>query len=153
MVELVELSDGRIEERAPPERLPPVKVAVLDVYGHLFYAGARTLERLLPTPQGSRRPAVILRLRGLSAAGVTLQDVLANYAAKLQEVDGRLYLMGISESVHDQMARTRKMRLSGPVQVYDATSIRGQSTRQAVEDARTWLVSQGTEASYGNNER
>ena len=115
LLQLVELSDGRIEERAPPERLPSVKVAVLDVYGHLFYAGARTLERLLPTPQGSRRPAVILRLRGLSAAGVTLQDVLANYAAKLQEVDGRLYLMGISESVHDQMARTRKMRLSGPV--------------------------------------
>jgi SulP family sulfate permease len=153
LLQLVELSDGRIEERAPPERLPSGKVTVLDVYGHLFYAGARTLERLLPTAQGSRKAAVILRLRGLSAAGITLQDVLANYAAKLREADGQLYLTGISESVHDQMARTRKMRLSGPVQVYDATSIRGQSTRQAVEDARTWLVIQATEASCGEDQR
>jgi hypothetical protein len=60
---------------------------------------------------------------------------------------------GISESVHNQMARTRKMRLSGPLQIYDATSIRGQSTRRAVADARTWLVNQGTEAASGDNEQ
>src|SRR5690606_19778344 len=113
-----------------PKRLPSGKVTVLDVYGHLFYAGAQTLERLLPRPQGSHRPAVILRLRGLSIAGATLQDVLASYADKLADVDGRLYLSGISERVHDQVVRTGKLRLSGPERVYDATPIRGQSTRQ-----------------------
>ena len=122
LVELIELPDGRIEEREPPERLPSNKVTVLDVYGHLFYAGAHTLERLLPKPQGSRKPAVILRLRGLTTAGATLQDVLASYADKLAEVDGRLYLTGISQRVHDQVVRTGKLRLSGPVQVYDATA-------------------------------
>ena len=108
LLQLVELSDGRIEERGPPERLPSDKVAVLDVYGHLFYAGARTLERLLPRPQGSRRPAVILRLRGLTTAGVTLQDVLANYADKLQEVDGRLYLRGSARASTIRWSRTAR---------------------------------------------
>lgn len=153
LVELVELPDGRIEERELPKRLPSNAVTVLDVYGHLFYAGAQTLERLLPSPQGSRKPAVVLRLRGLSTAGATLQDVLASYADKLAEVDGQLYLTGINKRVHDQVVRTGKLRLSGPVQVYEAKSIRGQSTRQAVEDARTWLVSQGADASSGDDER
>ena len=153
LVELVERPDGRIEEQVPPEWLPSDKVTVLDAYGHLFYAGAQTLERLLPAPQGSRKPAVILRLRGLSVAGATLQDVLTSYADKLAEVDGRLYLTGISERVHDQVVRTAKLRLSGPVQVYDATPIRGQSTRQAVENARTWLVSASRKAEASDDPR
>ena len=56
LVELVERPDGQIEERTPPDQLPSGKVTVLDGYGHLFYAGARTLERLLPPPQGSYKP-------------------------------------------------------------------------------------------------
>jgi SulP family sulfate permease len=153
LVALVELPDGRIEERERPKRLPSNAVTVLDVYGHLFYAGAQTLDRLLPAPQGSHRPAVVLRLRGLTTAGATLQDVLANYADKLAEVDGQLYLAGISEPVHDQVVRAGKLHLSGPVQVYDATSIRGESTRQAVEDARTWLVRASTAAEPGEGQR
>jgi SulP family sulfate permease len=153
LVELVERPDGRIEEQEPPKRLPSNVVTVLDVYGHLFYAGAQTLERLLPMSQGARKPAVVLRLRGLTTAGVTLQDVLANYADKLAEVDGQLYLTGISERVHNQVVRTGKLRLSGPVQVYDATPIRGQSTRQAVDDARTWLVGASTDVEPRDRQR
>lgn len=153
LFELVELPDGRIEEREPPKQLPSGKIVVLDVYGHLFYAGAQTLERLLPSPQGSRKPAVVLRLRGFSVVGATLQDVLANYADKLAEVDGRLYLTGIGQRVHDQVVRTGKLRLSGPVQIYDATPIRWESTRQAVEDAQTWLVDASTEAETSDGER
>ena len=147
VVELVKRPDGQIEERAPPRHLPSNAVTVLDVYGHLFYAGARTLERLLPTPQGAQNSVVILRLRGLTSAGATLLEVLDNYAGKLEEVNGRLYLSGISERVHDQIIRTGKLHLSGPVHAYDATPIRGQSTRQAVADAQTWLVDQSTTAS------
>lgn len=50
-MELRELSDGRIEEHKPPKELTSDAVTVLDVYGNLFYAGARTLERLLPVPE------------------------------------------------------------------------------------------------------
>ena len=146
LVELVKRPDGQIEEREPPKRLVSNTVTVLDVYGRLFYAGAHTLERLLPAPHGAQNPVVILRLRGLTAAGATLLEVLSNYADKLEAADGRLYLSGISEHVHDQIIRTGKLHLSGPVQAYGATSIRGQSTRAAVADAQTWLVDHGTKA-------
>ena len=143
LVELVKRSDGEIEEHDAPARLPSNAVTVIDVYGHLFYAGARTLERLLPRPQGAESPVVVLRLRSLSTAGATLMEVLANYADKLAEVNGRLYLSGINERVHDQLVDAGKLRLSGPVSVYEATPVRLEATREAVADARAWLVGRG----------
>lgn len=147
VVELVERPDGRIEEREPPKRLPSDRVTVLDVYGHLFFAGARTLERRLPAPQGAENPAVILRLRGRTDVGATLVEVLSTYADKLQEVNGRLYLTGLSEGAYNHVVGEGKLRLSGPVRAYEATPIVGQSTREALADAQTWLVDPSTEAS------
>jgi SulP family sulfate permease len=160
VVELVERPDGRIEERKPPSELPSNSVTVLDVYGHLFYAGARTLERLLPRPpqhdqdhQGGdhqlQHPVVILRLRGRSTVGATLVEVLANYVSKLKAVHGRLYITGISENAYDQMARTGTLSLSGPVRAYQATPIVGESTREAYADAQTWLVGLDEESADG----
>jgi SulP family sulfate permease len=140
LVELVERPDGRMEEREAPRHLSDNTITVLDVYGHLFYAGARTLERLLPGPEGARHPVVILRLRGRTTVGATLVEVLANYAGRLKEVDGRLYLAGISKQTHEQVVRTGKLSLSGPVRAYDATPIVGEATRAAYADAQQWLV-------------
>lgn len=147
VVELVKRDDGLIEERKSPKQLSSGKVTVLDVYGHLFYAGARTLERLLPQPNDAQNPVVILRLRGRNAFGATLLEVLSNYADKLQKVDGRLYLTGISEGAREQVVRTGKFSPTGPVQAYDATSVIWESTREAVADARTWLVSKSEDSS------
>ena len=110
VVELVARSDGRIEERKPGGRLQNNAVTVLDVYGHLFYAGARTLERLLPRVHGARNAIVILRLRGRSRLGATLLDVLTNYARALTAVDGRLYLTGIAPHAYDQVVGSGKLR-------------------------------------------
>ena len=82
----------------------------------------------------------------MTSAGATLLEVLSTYASKLEAVHGRLYLSGINQRVHDQIVRTGKLHLSGPVQTYQATPIRGQSTRQAVADAQTWLVDRGAMA-------
>jgi SulP family sulfate permease len=120
-------------------------VTVLDVYGHLFYAGARTLARLLPKPGDAKNLAVILRLRGRTTVGATLIDELSDYVSQLAEVNGRLYLTGLSEDVHDQMVRTGKLREADPVRAYKATPIVGESTREAIAAARTWLVSTGSE--------
>jgi SulP family sulfate permease len=147
VVKLVERDDGSIEERKPPKQLPGNKVTVLDVYGHLFYAGARTLERLLPKPNDVQNPVVILRLRGRTTFSATLLEVLSNYADKLQEVNGRLYLTGIGQQAHEQMVRTGKLSLSGPVQDYEATPVVWRSTREAVADARTWLVGKRADSS------
>lgn len=140
VVELVKREDGLIEEHKAPKNLPSNKVTVLDVYGHLFYAGARTLERLLPKTNGAENPVVVLRLRGRTKLGATLVEVLDNYAGKLEQADGRLYLTGISENAREQMIRTGKLQLSGPVQVYEATEVRGESTQEAHADAQSWLV-------------
>src|SRR6266496_2519363 len=43
VVELIPRDDGRFEERPPPTALTSHHVTVLDVYGSLMYAGARTL--------------------------------------------------------------------------------------------------------------
>ncbi|HKY42564.1 MAG TPA: SulP family inorganic anion transporter [Pyrinomonadaceae bacterium] len=146
VVELVKRDDGLIEEHKPPKQLQSNKVTVLDIYGHLFYAGARTLARLLPRLNGAQNAVVILRLRGRTNIGATLVEVLANYADKLQEANGRLYLTGISEKAYEQVVRTGKLRLTGPVRAYEATPIVWQSTHEAVADARTWLVGIGAEA-------
>jgi SulP family sulfate permease len=142
VVALVKRPDGRIQERTAPRQLPSNQVTVLDVYGHLFYAGARTLARQLPRPDDAENPAVVLRLRGRRHVGATLVEVLSNYANKLSEVNGRLYLAGVSSEAHDQITRTAKLRLTGPVRVYEATDVRGEATHQAVEAAGAWLVQQ-----------
>jgi SulP family sulfate permease len=138
--EQVERPDGQVEEREPPARLRSRAVTVLHVYGHLFYAGAQTLGRMLPSPEGAKHPAVILRLRGHTAIGATLVDVLANYASQLEEVEGRLYLTGTGKHVRDQITRTGKLRAADSVHVYEATAIVGDSTRRAVADAHAWLA-------------
>lgn len=140
VVELVARPDGQFEERDPPSSLVSRSVTVLDVYGDLFYAGARTLEERLPTPRGAHRPAVVLRLRGRTAAGATLVDVLAHYAEELKRVKGRLYLTGVRGEAYDQLVGARKLRRAGRVRVYEATPILGEATRQAVADARKWLA-------------
>ena len=140
VVELVELPDGRIKESHPPRQLPSRAVTVLDVYGHLFYAGARTLEAQLPRPDGAERPVVILRLRGLTLTGATLLEVLSSYADQLATRGGRLFLTGVRPEVRDQINRTNRLDLSGPVSIFEATATRGESTRRAVAESHAWLV-------------
>jgi SulP family sulfate permease len=147
VVELVERGDGRLEEREPPRRLPSRRATTLDVYGHLFYAGARTLERLLPEAHGAELPIVVLRLRGRRDLGATLIDVLARYADGIRAAGGRLYLSGVGRNAHDQIVRTGKLRLTGPVRVYEVTAILGESTRKARADAEAWLVDLGSDRS------
>lgn len=146
VVQLVERPDGRIEERACPRRLASNDVTILDIYGHLFYAGARTLEQLLPSPHGTERPVAILRLRGQATLGATLIDVLSHYGKELQQVGGRLYLTGLGEHVRDQLARTGTLHPDGPVRAHLATPIREEATRAAIADARAWLAQSTSEA-------
>jgi SulP family sulfate permease len=140
LVEQVERPDGLIEEREPSAQLRSNTVTILDVYGQLFFAAARTLERRLPDPRGAAHPVVILRLRGHTQLGATLIQVLSRYADRLEGAGGRLYLSGLDSDAHKEAVRSRKLDLSGPVRLYDATSIVGESTRKAFADATAWLV-------------
>lgn len=144
LIELVRLPDGRIDERRPPDQLPSRAVTALAVYGSLFYAGARIFAQALPSPQGAIEPVVILRLRGRTHFGATMIDILRNYAEQVQAAGGRLYLTGVDQGVRDQLERTGKIDVDGPVRVYPATSVIGESSRAAYDDAEAWLVQRAT---------
>lgn len=141
IVQLFRHEDGRIEERTPPRQLSNRAVTVLDVYGDLFYA--RTFERLLPSPREADHPAVVLRLRGRRTLGATLIDIIGRYADQLEEVNGRLYLTGLTDVAHQQIVRSDKLHLRGAVPAQPATAFVLESTRAAVADAEAWLASHG----------
>ncbi|PKV75919.1 SulP family inorganic anion transporter [Pontibacter ramchanderi] len=140
LVELRKRDDGKIEEHRPPKTLKRNKVTVLNVYGNLYYAGARTLEHLLPQPENAQNPVVILRLRGRSSLGATLVSVLANYAAMLKSVNGKLYLTGVSEGVNREVLHSDLLRMNGPVKAFKVEPELGLSTHNAVVDAEAWLL-------------
>ncbi|HET9783405.1 MAG TPA: sodium-independent anion transporter, partial [Terriglobales bacterium] len=130
----------RVQELPPPRHLVSRRPLVLQVYGHLFYASAPALQRLLPRPGRAEAPVVILRLRGYSTLGTTLMDVLDGYSHELEAAGGRLYLSGLSDSAYEELRRSRKLDLRGPLQVHAGTSVLGESTRTAQADAQAWLV-------------
>ncbi|WP_432875090.1 SulP family inorganic anion transporter [Kribbella sp. CA-245084] len=140
VVELKPAGDGRWIEQPAPERLSSHHTVVLDVYGSLLYAGSRTLGAHLPDPAGAEAPAVVLRLRGRTAVGATFVKVLADYAASLYAVGGRLYLSGVDHGLAELLRRTDRVDVSGPVQVFEASELVGESTEKALHEAETWAV-------------
>jgi SulP family sulfate permease len=136
---LVSVVDGRFSESDPPRDLPSNAVTVLDVYGSLYFAGARTLQEALPSPRGTVRPVVVLRLRGRTRVGATLIEVLDDYADDLAEVGGRLYLSGVDERLADQLRQAGKLDLDRAVHLMPAGAIVGESTSRAIESASAWL--------------
>jgi len=138
VVELVPRDDERFEERKPPKSLTSFHITVLDVYGSLLYAGARTLQAHLPEPGEARSPVVVLRLRRRTNLGSTCVKVIADYAGRLAGSGGRLYLSGLDPSVTEQLRRTG--HVEGPVRAFEATPVVGESTRAAYLDAEAWLV-------------
>jgi sulfate permease, SulP family len=136
---LVSRGEGHVAEVAPPARLPSEAVTVLEVYGSLFFAGARTLAETLPSPMGASRPVVVLRLRGRTRAGATLINILDEYADKLREVGGRLYLSGVQPNLAEQLRDAGKLDLEREVWITPAQAVIGSSTREAVAQANAWL--------------
>jgi SulP family sulfate permease len=138
VVELIPLDGGRFEERPSPPTLTSYHVTILDVYGSLLYAGARTLAAHLPDPGEARSPVVVLRLRRRTSLGATFTKVMADYADRLAAADGRLYLSGLEPDVKQQLRRTG--HIGGPVRAFEADPVVGESTRRAYLDAEAWLV-------------
>jgi SulP family sulfate permease len=141
VVELVRAGGG-LEERPAPAALPSRAVTVLDVYGSLFHAGARTLQVRLPDPVAADRPVVVLRLRGRTALGATAFAVLTAYAERLAQRGGRLYLSGVDPGLTAQMRRAGRLAAGEALHVYEAEPRLGVSSLRAVEDAEGWLAAQ-----------
>ena len=130
-------SGGFFECPVPAALEKDDEVVVINIYGSLFFAGARTLSERLPRPSGAVRPVVILRLRGHSQVGATLIDVLDDYADELALAGGRLYLTGLEPRLLGPLSAGKLTDGNDPV-LYAASERLGHSTRQAVEDAKAW---------------
>jgi sulfate permease, SulP family len=140
IVRLTQREDGMFVERPMPVLLPDAEAVVLDVYGSLLYAGARTLGARLPDPRPTRRPVVILRLRGRTSLGSTFFGVVAHYADLLEAAGGRLYLSGVQGNMVHRFEHSQFDDVQGKITIFRATEVLGASTLAAVQDATAWLA-------------
>jgi SulP family sulfate permease len=140
VVRLTPLGDGRFAEHPAPNSLTSREVLMLDVYGSLFYAGARTLQAHLPDPGDAEHPAVVLRLRGRAMLGATSFAVLSDYAERLASVGGCLYLSGIDPALMAQIRRNRTVESAGEVRFFEATEVVGEASLEAYHAAQAWLA-------------
>ena len=140
VVRLERGENGRLLEAPAPGTLPSREVTVLDVYGSLLFAGARTLQNRLPTPTGSELPVVVLRLRGRTTLGATAFIVLADYAERLSSAGGHLFLSGVQPDLLEQLQKSHRVDLRDAVTVVPVSETVLQSTQKAFDDADTWLA-------------
>jgi sulfate permease, SulP family len=152
VVELRRLPDGGVEERRAPMTLPGRAVTVLDVYGSLLYAGARTLEARLPNAGSADVAVVVLRLRGRTQLGATALTVLRSYAERLSARGGRLYLTGLDPAVLDTFQRAGHLVEGGPLVMVPAGARLGASTEAAVDEAKAWIAARDRDENAGGND-
>lgn len=140
VVELIPTPEGRWEERPSPAVLEGHRVTLLDAYGSLLYAGAKTLDRRLPDPGEVDTPVVVLRLRGRTTLGSTFFTVVDDYAGRLHALGGRLYLSGVSHELAEQMRAARVVEHTEGLHIVEATPVIGESSLEAYDRATAWLA-------------
>jgi SulP family sulfate permease len=139
LVHLTLQPDGCFVESPAPAILASADVTILDVYGSLRFAGARTLETRLPDPGTSKQPVVVLRLRGRTRLGATGLIVLGAYANRLASAGGHLYLSGVDPLLVKQLRTSRRID-PDLVAIVPATETLLDSTRGAYDQAKAWLL-------------
>ena len=144
VLRLVPDSAGRFSEAPVPTSLADGDVVVLQVYGSLFYAGARTLQRQLPDPGTARGVAVVLRLRGRTSLGATFFTVIGGYAQRLAANGGRLVLSGLDPELAEQWERDGLPMRAADVRLYPATPMILESTYAAFLGAQSRIVGAGS---------
>ena len=135
--------DGQLADGPAPATLPASAVTVLDIYGSVFYAGADVIGRMLPEAAGSSRPVVILRFRGRTDLGSTFLTELERYRAAINDVGGRLMLVGVGPELAEQLARTGVIDMLGAENVMMVQPVHGASIREAVALGEQWLAANG----------
>ena len=140
VVELVPQPTGSFAEKPAPQQLSSHTVTLLDVYGSLFYAGARTLQARLPEIGGAVAPVVVLRLRGRTMLGATAFKVFSDYSESLRAAKGKLYLSGVDPALMQQFSHAGHVHAAGPVEMVEATPNLGESSLAAYHQAGTWVI-------------
>ena len=133
--------DGTVTEGPVPTELPSNAVTLLQIYGNMTFAGAETLEALLPPAKGAERPVVIFRLRAQEGIGSSFVTVLERYSQQLKARGGKLMVAGVNPRVKGQLDRTEASSdILGKENVFVSTTTLGASTRDAYAAAQRWLA-------------
>ncbi|TXG81471.1 MAG: SulP family inorganic anion transporter [Thermomicrobiales bacterium] len=139
VMQLVRRPDGVAEIEAPAD-LPGNAVTILEIYGSIFYAGARTLGQRLPTVGDAQHPVVILRLRGHGDMGSTFLAVISDYARKIKANGGQLLLSGVDAKARGRLAETGHLDEIGLENVFTADEVIGHSTEAAFQAGNALLA-------------
>jgi SulP family sulfate permease len=114
-------------------------LTLLQVYGSLFFAGAKNFEEMLPGVDGVSHAVVAINLRGKTEIGSTLMTVLQHYSEALRAHASKLMLVGVDPQLRDQLAKTGVLQALGEENVFIATPQLGAALNQAVAAAGVWL--------------
>ena len=140
VTQLIVNPDGTITEGPAPAEVPSNAITVLQIYGHVTFAGAETVEAQLPAVNTPVRPVVILRLHAQEGLGSNFVTVIERYSQQLKAHQGKLMVAGINRKIKGQLDRTETTsEILGPENVFVSTSNLGESTRAALREAQQWL--------------
>jgi SulP family sulfate permease len=139
ITQLVPLEDGHFEEQPVPHYLQSSRLTILQLYGSLFFAAAKTLEEMLPSVETTRSAVVIFRLRGHLEMGSTFITVLRKYVQELKNHDSTLMLVGVNEDIYHQLEKTGTLDIIGEKNIYPATRRIGESLTLATAAAIAFL--------------
>jgi SulP family sulfate permease len=139
---IVPLDDGGFAEEDPPSEVPSGEILILQPIGSLFFAGAAEFEENLPKVGEAHGSVVIIRLRDRDEVGSTFIRIIRHYALSLQQQDNLLMLEGLNERVLEQLQNTDVLDLIGADNVFLADPRFGESARQAIRAAQSWMKHQ-----------
>lgn len=139
ITQLIRTNDNHYRETPVPKTLPSDSLTLLSVHGNLYFAAAKKLEELLPSPGNCHHSVVIVRLRDNQYLGSTGIRLFEKYARQLRDHDGKLILAGVSQTVRDQMERTGALKIFGKDNVFYADDVVFSATEHALEYAEDWL--------------
>ena len=139
ITQIVPVRGGLPEDLPAPRDLSANQLTMLQVYGSLFFAGAKYLEEMLPKADQTTHAVVAIGLRGQTEEGSTFMSVLQRYAEALKSRDSKLMLVGVDAALSDQLAKTGVLALIGEENVFAATPQFGGAMNKAAAGAHSWL--------------
>ncbi|WP_162426670.1 SulP family inorganic anion transporter [Pontibacter pudoricolor] len=134
------VNESWFKEIAMPAEIESEAIHIFAVDGDLHFAGARILENQWPliAPQ-TRRPVIILEMRGRNNIGATLTEVIENFYEKIKKAGGRFYITELGENSFAAFQAQATLEVLEGIELLKKEEIIGKSTIQAVQDAQDWL--------------
>lgn len=139
IVQWVPTPGGFPLEEPAPRQAPSNRLTLLQIYGSLFFAAAKTIEETLPDVSNTDRAVIALILRGRTEIGSTFVTVLRRYVEALNAQNGRLMLVGIDARVHEQLKKTGLAEVIGAENIFLSTPRLGEAMNRAIAHADAWL--------------